>query len=86
MTKTTKPAASAPAARVCMCGCGAAPRGRRSRFLPGHDARLRGILVRAADAALDDATQPERDAAAAEMAALPDAKWAARWMTAAHGG
>jgi hypothetical protein len=33
--------------RLCECGCGAAV---RRRFLPGHDARLRGRLVREARA------------------------------------
>ena len=30
----------------CQCGCGAAV-GRKSRFLPGHDAKLKGALQRA---------------------------------------
>lgn len=30
----------------CQCGCGA-PVGRKSRFVPGHDAKLKGILQRA---------------------------------------
>lgn len=34
-------------ARRCLCGCGEAV-SRRSNFRPGHDARLRGILQRAA--------------------------------------
>lgn len=27
--------------RPCECGCGQQPKGRRSRFLPGHDSRVR---------------------------------------------
>lgn len=83
MTKTTP---TPPTGRVCMCGCGAAPRGRRSRFLPGHDARLRGLFVRVGLAELDDATEAERDEAAAEVAALPDVKWAGAWMDRTHRG
>lgn len=30
-------------AGLCLCGCG---RGTASRFAPGHDARLRGVLAR----------------------------------------
>ena len=26
----------------CQCGCGGKPKGARSRFLPGHDARMHG--------------------------------------------
>jgi hypothetical protein len=26
----------------CECGCGGSPKGKRSRFLPGHDARMHG--------------------------------------------
>ncbi len=86
MTKTNPAPTPAPRTRACMCGCGATPAGRRSRFMPGHDARLRGTLIRAAAAAETDATQPERDESAADLAALPDSKWAATWLTKAHGG
>ncbi len=26
----------------CLCGCGGSPKGKNSRFLPGHDARMKG--------------------------------------------
>lgn len=32
----------------CNCGCGVYPSSLNSKFLMGHDARLRGILIRAA--------------------------------------
>lgn len=28
------------AAHTCRCGCGGSPKGKRSRFLPGHDAKF----------------------------------------------
>lgn len=35
---------------ACECGCGELPSGKRSRFRQGHDARIRGMLIRAAAA------------------------------------
>jgi hypothetical protein len=32
--------------RPCLCGCGESVRGKKSRFRPGHDARLHGELKR----------------------------------------
>lgn len=32
--------------RPCLCGCGESVRGKKSRFRPGHDARLYGELKR----------------------------------------
>jgi hypothetical protein len=32
--------------RLCLCGCGEPVRGKKSRFRPGHDARLHGELKR----------------------------------------
>lgn len=32
---------------LCGCGCGEAPAGRGTKFLMGHDARLKGVLTRA---------------------------------------
>jgi hypothetical protein len=29
----------APELVGCQCGCGGQPKGKRSRFLPGHDAK-----------------------------------------------
>lgn len=31
----------------CQCGCGEKPKGAKARFAMGHDARLKGMLVRA---------------------------------------
>lgn len=28
----------------CFCGCGAAPAGKKARFMPGHDSRLKKSL------------------------------------------
>lgn len=56
---TVKPAAKAPkqtkeeamaivAGRPpCLCGCGGYPKGRKARYLPGHDARHHAALKRA---------------------------------------
>jgi hypothetical protein len=32
--------------RKCLCGCGMSPAGRRTRFVQGHDARLKGMVQR----------------------------------------
>lgn len=32
---------------LCACGCGDAPRGRGTKFVMGHDAKLKGVLTRA---------------------------------------
>lgn len=34
------PTPAAPATGTCQCGCGGSPKGRKSRFLPGHDMRV----------------------------------------------
>jgi predicted nuclease with RNAse H fold len=31
--------------QVCRCGCGGTPASRTSRFLPGHDAKLKSLLL-----------------------------------------
>ncbi len=36
------------AAPLCECGCGENTKGQRSRFLPGHDAKLKKVLIKAA--------------------------------------
>jgi hypothetical protein len=42
MARAEVMAAKAPAASgFCECGCGAKPKGRKSRFIPGHDSRMR---------------------------------------------
>ena len=84
MTKTTKTNQPTATRAPCACGCGETPQGRRARFRPGHDARLRGVLLRAAEAAGPDATADERTAAEAAVGALPDREWAERWWAARH--
>jgi len=37
---------SADSLRTCLCGCGGTPRGHKSQFLVGHDARLHAELKR----------------------------------------
>jgi hypothetical protein len=37
---------STGAPRTCLCGCGESVRGKKSKFRPGHDARLCGELKR----------------------------------------
>jgi hypothetical protein len=70
----------------CRCGCGQRPRGKRSHFLPGHDARLRGVLLRAKLAQDEDATEFEITESKREIAAVPDIKWAEKWHQSKHGG
>ena len=31
----------------CLCGCGGTPKGKKSRFIPGHDARYHAAQKRA---------------------------------------
>lgn len=46
----------------CECGCGGHPRGKRSRFLPGHDAKLVSKLVAQAQAPTPVEPEPNADA------------------------
>lgn len=32
--------------RPCLCGCGLEVKSRRGKFLPGHDAKLKGTIMR----------------------------------------
>jgi hypothetical protein len=50
-TETTReswerPQESMQTGAYCLCGCGEPVRGKKSRFRPGHDARLHGELKR----------------------------------------
>lgn len=38
---------------LCACGCGDNPAGRKAKFCMGHDARLKGVLMRAFSAGID---------------------------------
>lgn len=84
--KATKPTEEKLSRPPCMCGCGGFPKGKRAHFVPGHDARLRGILLRANLATDEDATDFEREESAREIANVPDMEWATKWHTAKHGG
>lgn len=35
-------------AKLCQCGCGGTPVGKTARFIPGHDGRLKGQLLKQA--------------------------------------
>ena len=35
-------------AKLCRCGCGGTPVGKTARFIPGHDGRLKGRLLKEA--------------------------------------
>lgn len=41
----------------CLCGCGLFPSGKKSRFVPGHDGRIKGLLLVAARNGDKDAEQ-----------------------------
>ncbi len=56
---TAKPS-SVPDNEPCLCGCGGLPKGPRSRFLPGHDARWHAAKKR------DAATATEATGTASE--------------------
>lgn len=43
-------AVEAPVLGTCQCNCGGSPKGKNSRFLPGHDARNGGFKARMAAA------------------------------------
>lgn len=47
----------------CLCGCDATPKGRKARFMPGHDAQLKAALyVQVRDEELaEDIRQIARD-------------------------
>ncbi|WP_437721796.1 hypothetical protein WMF30_41420 [Sorangium sp. So ce134] len=49
------PAARKPEKRDCACGCGAKV---NSRFRPGHDARLKAIVMRVVRGEADPSTVP----------------------------
>ena len=45
--KDEKVILAVPNEKSCPCGCGERPKGKKATFAMGHDARLRGILIRA---------------------------------------
>ncbi len=40
--------ASGPEHPPCLCGCGGFPKGKKARFLPGHDTRYHAAQKKAA--------------------------------------
>ena len=47
--KTTEPETTAePKRDPCVCGCGEFPRGKKSRFVAGHDTRYHSAQKKAA--------------------------------------
>lgn len=56
--------------RFCACGCGQQPAGRKARFLPGHDAKLKSriLIAHKAKRSLDfQQQQVVPDAVAAQL-------------------
>jgi hypothetical protein len=48
-TRTKQPEPTPePTRPPCLCGCGGFPAGRKSRFIPGHDARYHAAQKKAA--------------------------------------
>lgn len=63
---------SEPRREPCVCGCGGFPRGAKSRFIPGHDARYHSAQKKAAaeaapaaSLAVNEAKRPRRASRAA---------------------
>ena len=70
---------------ACRCGCGETPKGKKARFIPGHDARLRGILLRAIGAAeSENPTSDDIADAKRELSNVPDLAWAWGWAADSH--
>jgi hypothetical protein len=47
--KTTEPETTTePTREPCLCGCGDTPRGKKSHFIPGDDARFHAAQKKAA--------------------------------------
>ena len=50
-----------PTRPPCLCGCGGTPKGKKARFLPGHDARYHSDQKKAAaETAVETPIEPER--------------------------
>lgn len=60
----------------CECGCGGVPTRKRSKFLPGHDARLKSQLYTAIREGNEDgATDEQRAAGDAALTRLKSYDW-----------
>ena len=64
--------------RMCPCGCTSVSRGKNSRFVMGHDARLRGKLIRAYTAEVPVLLVDDQTQVITETTAI---KYAAEWST-----
>lgn len=42
-----KPSDATASGFSCPCGCGELPKGKKTKFAMGHDARMKGVLIRA---------------------------------------
>lgn len=64
---------------TCHCGCGETPKGKNALFAMGHDARLRGKLIRAALAGAEVRTvypaQPDSDSVDSAETVLDQYGW-----------
>lgn len=54
-TRQPKPQVEKAQPTPCQCGCGSFPSRATSRFMPGHDGRLKGRLLAAVKAGSQDA-------------------------------
>lgn len=91
--KAVKQEKAAKAATRCLCNCGGEPKGK-GRFLPGHDARLRGVVLRAVAVGIGDTESPgavarsqaERTAMGFTGSKEAEARWqvALDWWSTSH--
>lgn len=67
MTDTATETPAPETREPCLCGCGGIPKGKKARFMPGHDAQFKAALYRtirdpeAPEPAKADATQKLAD-------------------------
>jgi hypothetical protein len=59
---------------ACLCGCGGFPKGPKSRFIPGHDARYHSAQKKAAADAARSHEAPVNAPVAATVPARPRAR------------
>ena len=58
----------------CVCGCGGTPKGKKARFLPGHDARYHARIKAEALAVFDAAKAAEDPAVANRPSRAPKSR------------
>lgn len=72
-TETAAPEAAPETPREpCLCGCGETPKGKKARFIPGHDAQLKASFYRTIRST-DEAVTAEAKAEAVQR--LDDLGW-----------